>query len=307
MSARDVLARLRALGRDFTPAQMRATRAIFAPRVLRPEQVGCEIRRDLAYGPDARHRLDVFMPTHAAGQNGGPAIPGAGLRRALVFVHGGGFVQGDKGAPDAPFYNNVGAWAVAQGHVGITLTYRLAPLHPWPAGSADLDLAIGWLRANYAALGIDPDGIVLCGQSAGAVHVAGYLARHGCATGSVPAVAAAVLLSGIYDLARAPGGPAHSAYYGADRSLDAQRSTLAALVATTVPCLFAVCELDPPEFQLQALAVVEAVMAGRHEWPRMMYLAGHNHLSSVLQLGSDVDGLGPLLAAFIGALPASMA
>jgi triacylglycerol lipase len=297
MSAREVLAQLRALGRDFTPAQMVATRAIFAPRVLRPEQVGGSVRRDLAYGPDARHRLDVFVP----------ATPGAALRRALVFVHGGGFVQGDKGAPAAPFYNNVGAWAMAQGHIGITLTYRLAPEHPWPAGPADLDLAIGWLRANHAALGIDPEGIVLCGQSAGAVHVAGYLARQGCPPGSAASVAAAVLLSGLYDLARVPGSPMQEAYYGPDRSQDAARSTLATLATTPVPCLFGICELDPPEFQLQAQAVVDAVMASRGEWPRMMYLAGHNHLSSVLQLGSDVDGLGPLLAAFIDALPAGAA
>ncbi len=40
----------------------------------------------------------------------------------VVFVHGGGFVQGDKGAADAPFYNNFGAWAVRAGFVGVTMT-----------------------------------------------------------------------------------------------------------------------------------------------------------------------------------------
>ena len=102
MTAAGLMARLAALGRDFTPAQMAASRELFASRVLRPEQVaGCTVTRDVAYGEDARHRLDLFAPA-----------AGSAARPVFVFVHGGGFVQGDKGAPDAPFYNNFGAWAV---------------------------------------------------------------------------------------------------------------------------------------------------------------------------------------------------
>ncbi len=288
--ARDVFARLRALGRDFTPAQMMATREILAPRVARPDPARCVVQRDLAYGPDARHRLDVFAPV---------AAPATDLRPVFVFVHGGGFVQGDKGAPDAPFYNNVGAWAAAQGYVGVTMTYRLAPAHPWPAGSADIDRAIGWLHANVAALGGDPQRIVLCGQSAGAVHVAGYLARHGCPAQSPVQVAAAVLVSGIYDLSLVHASPMHEAYYGMDRSGDAARSTLPALIEARLPCLYVVCENDPVEFQRQAARVVEACFAHRQRWPHFVYLDGHNHLSSVLQVGSDIDTLGPQMAQFI--------
>ena len=293
MSLPTVLARLRALGRDFTPAQMMATREILAPRAPRPDPAHCKITRDAPYGEDSRHRLDVFAPLNSRGA----------ARPVFVFVHGGGFVQGDKGAADAPFYNNVGAWAVAQGYVGVTLTYRLAPAHPWPAGSADLDLAIQWLHQNIAAQGGDPERIVLCGQSAGAVHVAGYLARHGAAPQSPACIAAAVLVSGIYDLSLVHSNPMHEAYYGSDRSRDAARSTLPSLVATAIPCLYVVCEFDPLEFQQQAARVVEETLKLRGHWPYLVYLAGHNHLSSVLQLGSDVDTLGPQLAQFIGQLP----
>ncbi len=293
MSIADVYARLRALGRDFTPAQMVATREIFAPRVARVDPARCRVLRDVAYGADPRQRLDVFAPVE----------PDAALRPVFVFVHGGGFVQGDKGAPDAPFYNNVGAWAAAQGYVGVTVTYRLAPVHPWPAGSADLELAVQWLQANIAAQGGDPARIILCGQSAGAVHVAGYLARHGAEPGTVAQVAAAVLVSGIYDLSLATSNPMHEAYYGADRGSDALHATLPALLATPVPCLYVVCEFDPLEFQRQTARVVEEYVAVRGEWPYLVYLAGHNHLSSVLQVGSDADRLGPQLVQFIDQLP----
>ena len=289
MTAAGLMARLAALGRDFTPAQMAASRELFASRVLRPEQVaGCTVTRDVAYGEDARHRLDLFAPA-----------AGSAARPVFVFVHGGGFVQGDKGAADAPFYSNVGAWAAMQGYVGVTLTYRLAPAHPWPAGSADLDLAVRWLHAHCAAQGGDPGRIVLCGQSAGAVHVAAYVAGQGRDPDAPSAIAAAVMVSGIYDLAVAAPSPMHDAYFGADRTLHPSRSTVETLAATQLPCLFSVCEFDPPEFQRQAARVVQARVALRGEWPPFVQLAGHNHLSSVLQVGSDVDSLGPVLRAFI--------
>ena len=76
-------------------------------------------------------------------------------------------------------------------------------------------------------------------------------------------------------------------------------STLAALAATTIPCLYSVSELDPPEFQLQAIRVMEEVFAVQGQLPQLAFLVGHNHLSSVLQVGSDVDSLGPVMAEFI--------
>jgi triacylglycerol lipase len=284
-----VLAQLRALDPEFNMAQIAATRDILAPRVPRPDPAQCVVQRDVAYGPDPRQRLDVFAPLE----------PAAAARTVFVYVHGGGFVQGDKGAADAPFFNNVGAWAVRQGYVGVTVTYRLAPAHPWPAGSADLHAAVEWLRANVAAVGGDPQRIVLCGQSAGATHVAGYIAGHGRSDASRPPLAAAVLVSGVFDLTQVGDSINHAAYYGADRSVDAQRSTLDALARTSVPCLYVICENDPAQFQRQAAAVLQACMAQRGVLPPLIHLAGHNHVSSVLQVGSDVDTLGPQLQLFI--------
>ncbi|HJT88822.1 MAG TPA: alpha/beta hydrolase, partial [Bryobacteraceae bacterium] len=227
-ATKDLWARIRALGYELTPAQIEGTRALLAP--LAPKQgPDIVVHRDVAYGPDPRHRLDVFVP--AAGAVRAPV---------LVFVHGGGFVQGDKGAPDAPFFNNVGLWAARSGCLGVTMTYRLAPAAPWPAGSEDVGAAARFLHQSVIQWGGDPDAIFLMGQSAGAVHVAGYVAE------SPLHVAGAILVSGIYDVARAARNPFQAAYYGEDPARFPEQSTLGKLAETALPCLYTVSEFDPP-------------------------------------------------------------
>jgi acetyl esterase/lipase len=137
------------------------------------------------YGPDPRQRLDVHRASEPS--------PGAPV---LLFAPGGGFVAGDKDNAGLPFYRHIGRWAADRGLVAVTMNYRLAPQHQWPAGAEDIADAVAWVRANIAEHGGDPERIVLAGHSAGAAHVAGYLAGHG---GRRPEVAAAALLSGNYD------------------------------------------------------------------------------------------------------------
>ena len=60
--------------------------------------------------------------------------------------------------------------------VGVTMTYRLAPQHQWPAGAQDVGQAVAWVAQNIGEYGGDPSRVVLAGHSAGATHVAGYLA-----------------------------------------------------------------------------------------------------------------------------------
>ncbi len=258
-----------------------------APLAPRPGP-DVEVHRDVAYGPDPRHRLDIFVPA-----------TGATRAAVVLFVHGGGFVAGDKGAPDAPFYNNVGLWAARSGCIGVTMTYRLAPAAPWPAGSEDVGAAVQFLRASARRWGGAPDGIFLMGQSAGAVHVAGYVAMprlHAALNGGV---AGAIMVSGLYDVSRADRNPFQSAYYGEDASHWPEQSTLERLAETSLPCFYTLSELDPPDFQRQAAWLVEAHTARQGRWPRLVQLTGHNHLSSVLQIGSALDTLGPELLRFI--------
>jgi len=288
VNPREVHERLRALGFDFA-AQLGGTREIYAPLVPRPDAARV-VGRDLQYGPDPRQRLDLFVT---------PRSPAT-----LVFVHGGGFVMGDKGDADAPFYNNVAAWALAQGYSAANVTYRLAPAHPWPTGPQELAAIVDWLSDELPRHDVDPARIVLMGQSAGGAHVAAYLAGQGLPADRPPGVAGAVMVSGIYDVASfGPPSDKELAYFGSDTSVYAARSTLQALARTPVACLFTVSELDPPPFQAQAARAVSACVEARGTWPAFLWLRGHNHLSSVLQLGAAVDDFGPELRRFIDALP----
>lgn len=281
----DLWEQLQSLGSDLTLAQIEATIAMMAP--LAPHAgPDVAVDRDVVYGPDPRHRLDVFVP-----------VAGAARAPVVVFVHGGGFVRGDKGAPEAPFYNNVGLWAARSGCIGVTITYRLAPQATWPAGSEDVGAAVRYLQSSVQQWGGDPNGIFLMGQSAGAVHVAGYVA--GYVAELTGGIAGAIMVSGLYDVARADRNPFQAAYYGEDATRWPEQSTLGRLAETSLPCFYTVSEFDPPDFQRQAAWLVEAHTTRQSRWPRLMQLAGHNHLSSVLQIGCPLDTLGPELLRFI--------
>jgi acetyl esterase/lipase len=85
---------------------------------------------------------------------------------AVVFVHGGGWTGGD---PSQAAGN--GMHFARRGIATISISYRLAPMHRFPAPLDDVRRGLRHVRANAAALGIDPDRIVLLGLSAGA-HLA---------------------------------------------------------------------------------------------------------------------------------------
>lgn len=280
--------RIEALGPDLSPDMMQATQKLVAGHHGEPDPA-TRIARDLAYGPHERHRVDLFA---REGTRGAPV---------LVFVHGGGFVMGDKRTEGTPYYDNIGHFAAANGWVGATMTYRLAPADPWPAGAEDLATLVAWLRANVAEHGGDPDRIFLMGQSAGAVHVASYVALDRFHGEGGAGVAGALMISCIYDVEAAHANQFHIAYYGEDRSRYAEGSTVEGLIATDIPFLASVSEFDVADFQKQAADFVGRYGKAKGAYPRMLYLAGHNHLSPALSVGSAIDTLGPEIRAFIGA------
>lgn len=282
----DLRGRIRAIGSEIVPRMFSDTIALFAPYA--PDAANCaQVARDLEYGPHERHRLDLFRPKD--GRSDCPVV---------VFAHGGGFVQGDKGRENSPFYGNFGAWAAAAGFVGIAVNYRLAPDHVWPAGAEDLERLLDWLTANAGQHGGDPARVFLCGQSAGAVHVASYLAL-AARRGAGPGISGAMMLSGIYDLVQFPHSAFENAYFGTDSSRFAEQSPLAGLVESDVPCLFSVAEYDPAHFQQQAALLVQAWFERRREYPRMLYLPDGNHMSGILSLGRPDDALSAELSAFV--------
>jgi alpha/beta hydrolase fold len=139
----DVIAQLTGMDSAITPELVATSWAVLKPFHDKVGYTAPKVDRDLAYGDHERHRLDV----HTAGDESSTADHGAPV---LVFVHGGGFVGGDKHVPGMPMYDHIGAWAVRNGWVGVTITYRLAPDHTWPSGAQDVAAAVQWVRGNVA-------------------------------------------------------------------------------------------------------------------------------------------------------------
>ena len=276
----DLRAKLESLGRNLTPEMLGGTTQAFAAMATgsNPE---VEVTRDCEYGDDPRHRLDLFRK---ADTTGAPV---------LVFVHGGGFVMGDKRSAETPFYDNIGVFAAQQGFVGITITYRLAPAHRFPAGPEDLAAVVRWLKANVAQYGGDPDKIVLSGQSAGAAHVASYVAHKAHHVAEGGGIAGAILMSGIYDTLSCAPNEFHKAYYGEDPAGWGAASCMAGLIETTIP------EFDPEDFQRQAAQFVGLWGKAHGTYPEMRFLSGHNHLSPAQSIGSGIRVVERMVAGFV--------
>jgi acetyl esterase/lipase len=139
-------------------------------------------------------KLDVTVPS--------APVPGGGDRRpALMQIHGGGWVLGDKREQGLPLLNHM----AAQGWVGFNVNYRLSPAVAFPTHLVDLKRGLAWIREHADEYGIDPDFICVTGGSAG-----GHLTALMGLTANEPrfqrgfedadtSVAAAVPFYGIYD------------------------------------------------------------------------------------------------------------
>lgn len=97
--------------------------------------------------------LRLFRPARLA-----PAAP------CLLWMHGGGLILGFAGMEDA----RLATLASDAGCVIVSVDYRLAPEHPYPAAINDCRDAYGWLLDNAAALDVNPSRVAIGGASAGA-------------------------------------------------------------------------------------------------------------------------------------------
>jgi arylformamidase len=160
---------------------------------------------------------------------------------------------------------------------------------------------VQWLRANIGAYDGDPEAVFLMGQSAGATHVAAYVSDARFHLDGSIGIAAAVMISGVYDSGTQPPNQFSSAYYGDDPATRAEARHTAGLLAAAVPLLFTVSGFDARDFQAQATQLTQAWHAQKGVYPPLEYLAGHNHLSPAQAIGSVEDDLGPRIAQFIAA------
>jgi acetyl esterase/lipase len=276
----DIAGKLKQIGPVLNPPMIQQTFELYVTKVPKAAP-GVSSLEDLAYGPDERHRLDVFAPAARAGR----AMP------VVLFVPGGGYVGGAKNREGVPFYQNVGVFFAKNGIVGVTMNYRLAPKHVWPAGGEDVAAALAWIRRNIGEFGGDPARMFLVGQSAGGTHVAHYVfdERLQPANGE-DGVVGAILQSAVLDPAGAPPGPNVEAYFGKDRAAWADRNLLGKLEGRKIPLFVVYCELDPKPFRDEAARLIDG-LARRDGGakPRVSDLPGHNHISEIAHVGSSDD------------------
>ncbi len=261
------------------------------------------VARDLAYGTHPRQVLDVFAPVVGAG-----ASDAEGLRDAVLFVHGGAFVRGNKSV-NGEIYDNVCHWFARQGFVAINVEYRLADDAPWPGGAQDTAQALAWVREHAAELRIDPARIFLIGHSAGGTHAAGCLfdpaltSAHGERGADV---AGLVLISArlFADVdPRNPNANPVRAYFGTDETRYAERSPLIHAARHPVPTMIAVAEYENRFLDDYGAAFFQRLLRERGVAPRFVQLRGHNHTSIVAHFNSGEDWLGREILAFMAAVP----
>ena len=237
--------------------QLAAARAT-TPKVY---EVGAEVMRDLR----RKQWLATDGPSSLAVER---SIPGAagpvGLRvfvpevvqGVYLHLHGGGFVLGEACASD----RSNEAIARDCGVAVVSVDYRLAPEHQYPAGPDDCEVAALWLT-HHAATEFGTNRLLIGGESAGANLAVATLLRLRDRHGLRP-FAGANLIFGVYDLAGTPSGPLlgdealtlnnrgmqwFTAQYVPDpaRHRDPDISPLWGNLAGLPPALFTVGTLDP--------------------------------------------------------------
>ena len=141
-----------------------------------------DLKTDIEYGraDDQSLLMDAWVPD------------GPGPFPAIIWVHGGGFVAGDK----APYPKSLLDPFVHAGYAWFSVNYRLAPKHPFPAHTDDVEAAVHYVKTHAPTYKIDPKRLVLMGESAGGHLVSFVGARHA----PENRVAAVVPLFGEHDL-----------------------------------------------------------------------------------------------------------
>lgn len=252
-----------------------------------------QVHRDLAYGPHARHRLDIYMPDESVGP-----------RPVLLFVHGGAFVNGNLNV-SAEIYSNVLHYFALHGIVGVNIEYRLAPEATYPAATLDVAAAVAWVRAHGANYGINPNAMFLMGHSAGATHAASYAYDRRWQPPGGHGLDGLIVVSGRVRADVAPDNPNASkvkTYYPNHdaKSLD-DCSPVTHTNADSVRTFIAYAEFENPLLDVYSLELAYRIALARRRAQPILYLPGHNHTSIIAHINTSEDVLGSAVRAFIAA------
>ncbi len=158
-------------------AQQPAPRTPTQPSSSSTEKPQVSVQQDVPYGTAGGHPLllDIYQPGDHSSD----------LRAAVILIHGGTWVGGDKENLRA-----MGMFLARCDFVAFSVDYRLlhAGQNLWPAQLDDVQRAVRWIRANAARYQVDPDRIGAWGHSAGA-QLAALLGMESTRDNSDPALA----------------------------------------------------------------------------------------------------------------------
>ena len=236
------------------------------------------LTQGLKYGESDQNLLDVATSLDK----------GLTPRPVLLFVAGSSFAD-ERTQADWTMRQRAACLAARSGMVGVTMAYRRAPDHPWPAGAQDVAAATSWIHQNIDLFGGDRRAIVAVGFEAGAFHLASFLAHREFQAADSD-LAGAVLVSGIYR-SDTEAGDGERSYLGADASQYDERSAFPGILRVEEPIVLAWSAVDPPRLVAQAESLKQRLCAAGH-CPRTALLTSRDSPSSVFGL----DGAGDSLA-----------
>lgn len=232
---------------------------------------------------------------------------GIGPHPVIAYFHGGGWVLGDLDSDD-PVCRDLCA---STGAVVVSVNYRHAPEHRFPAAAEDAFAAIEWIAANAAELGGIPGQLVVAGWSAGG-NLAAVAAQHARDSGG-PALLGQVLLTAVTDTDMSrPSYQENGEGYILTRSLmewflghyadaddhhDVRLAPLRGDLAGLPPAVVMTAQFDPlrDEGESYAESLEKAGVAVHHIRAR-----GHTHTSWTM-VGTVISG-GPVRAEVAAAI-----
>ena len=118
------------------------------------EKYEVEVKSAVEYGTGGGEKLLLELATPKGAK---------GPRPGVIFIHGGGWSGGNR-----MVHRGQAKEAAQRGYVAVSIGYRLAPKHVFPAQIEDCKCAVRWMRANAEKLDLDTKRIGAVGMSAGA-------------------------------------------------------------------------------------------------------------------------------------------
>jgi acetyl esterase/lipase len=261
-------------------AALSACSPLSAINTFLPNDSGSRLAaRDVAYGPEQRQKLDIYVPEGATSRS-----------PVMMFIYGGGWNDGSKND-----YAFVGHAFAARGFVTMVPDYRLVPEVRFPDFLHDCAQALRWVQDNAAQHGGDARRIHLSGHSAGAYNAMmialdpRFGARAGFRAGLVKSISG---LAGPYDFLPLDDARTIAAFGQAKNLSETQPINFARSGAPRV--FLGTGDADTTVFPRNTLALAGRLKKAGAAVQVKTY-PGVSHAGILLALGKSFRGNGPVL------------